>query len=376
MKYEDNLELVRQNLDFFKDSTGHYQKVAELLSQGLSATELRDNFNVTGLAPRTVTRAVWEMAKKVQGSKAQPKPAPAAAPAPQPEPVQTIIQPKKTAQTTNMSRYIPSHNGYIPRTLYGTTDVKLLGEMYQNRDYVLIIGETGSGKTHLVRNLAYNKKIPYMRVNMNGATTPEDLAGQWIPNPDPSSQAKYVWRDGVLTEFMRNGGVFVVDEINMTPAEMLSMFHSVTDDERRLVLTQKDGEVINAHPDFYFVATMNPSSYEGTGRLNSALKDRFRVLYLDYNQTVEKKLKIDEKISEVAENLRKSDAVMTPVSTRDLIQYMQDTEHYGDKVARELFINKFDSEEQKAVKEVIEMIVDGKNQETEEEQTEGEEQSQ
>lgn len=268
---------------------------------------------------------------------------------------QTFAAP--TPFSDELKNYIPQKDGYIARSIYGTTDVKLLQAMYDNKDFALLIGETGCGKTHLARHVAYVNKVPYMRVNMNGATTPEDLAGQWIPNPNPENPAKYVWQDGVLTKFMRTGGIFVVDEINMAPADILSMLHSVTDDERRLVLTQKDGEVIIAHPNFWFISTMNPD-YEGTKPLNLALKDRFRIIVLGYSDRVERRLQIDEKLLDVASKLRKSEEITTPVSTRDLIKFRDDKIKYGDQVARAYFINNFDDAEQPVVKEIVELTLD------------------
>lgn len=264
----------------------------------------------------------------------------------------------QTAVQYDMKSYIPQTDGYIARSMHGTTDVKLMDTAYEHKHFILLVGETGCGKTHLVRNVAFKKKQPYMRVNMNGATTPEDLAGQWIPNPN-NDGPKYVWQDGVLTQFMRHGGIFVVDEINMAPADILSMFHSVTDDERRLVLTAKDGEVVQAHPEFWFVSTMNPD-YEGTKPLNLALKSRFRVVFVDYSIKVEKRLNISEQMLNVADKLRTSDEINTPVSTRDLMYYEEDKGVYSEKLARGMFVDKFEEAEKATVKEVIEMMVDGK----------------
>jgi len=256
------------------------------------------------------------------------------------------------------SQLIPQcKDKYIARRVAGTTDITLMKSAYESRQNILIIGDTGSGKTHLLRYLAYDMKVPYMRVNLNGATTPEDLVGQYIPNPENTGN-KYVWKDGVLTDFMRNGGIFVVDEINMCPADILSILHSVTDDERKLVLTQKDGEVVIAHKDFWIVATMNPD-YEGTKPLNIALKDRFRVLILSYNPNVEKQLGVDEKFLEVVEKLRKSDQISTPVSTRDLIKYRDDCKIHSATIAQYFFINNFDESEQQVVSEIVELVMNG-----------------
>ena len=278
------------------------------------------------------------------------------------------VEPSVTIhKQVDMASYIPKTDGYISRSIYGSSDVKIMELAYANKDFIIVIGETGSGKTHLVRHVAYKKKVPYFRVNMTGATTPDDLIGQWIPNPN-TGDAKYIWQDGSLTTFMRNGGVFVIDEINMTPADITSMLHSITDDERRLVLTQKDGEVVTAHPDFWLVVTMNPD-YEGTRPLNLALKDRFRPINLEYNVTVERKLGVSEKMIEVATSLRKSDEIHTPVSTRDLLKYRDDVKNYGETIARAFFVNNFEAQEIPVVNEVVELQLDGKKIEDDNEET-------
>lgn len=259
------------------------------------------------------------------------------------------------AQT--MTSYIPQQDGYISQRMLGSSDTLILQKLYENKNFVLIEGPTGTGKSHLARELAYSNQVPYMRVNLNGATVPEDLIGQWIPNANPNVNAKYVWNDGVLTMFMRYGGIFVVDEINMAPADILSLFHSITDDERRLVLTNKDGEVIHAHPNFFLIATMN-RGYEGTKPLNLALKDRFRIFEMSYNEITERKLKIPEEMLSVASKLRDSVNIFTPVSTRDLLKYTQDCKIFPEKISREFFINNFDTDEKPAVREIISLIMD------------------
>ena len=270
------------------------------------------------------------------------------------------IAPEVVNEPVDMTAHIPQHNGYISQRMLGTTDAKLMQAMYEQKDFVLIIGETGCGKTHLVRDTAFKNKIPYKRLNLTGSSTPDDLVGQWVPNNNPEINTKYIWADGWLTKFMRNGGLLVLDEANMATADVLSVLHSVTDDEQTLVITQKDGEVVTAHPNFWLVLTMNPD-YEGTKPLNVALKDRFRTLVLGYNTTVEKKLGVTSELADMAQKLRVSDKIYTPVSTRDLLKYIVDCVNYSEKVAKAFFVNNFEPDEQPVVDTMVELMVTQQN---------------
>lgn len=255
---------------------------------------------------------------------------------------------------------IPQSDVYIPRHIGKFTDVKVLEKCYKDKSFVLIMGETGCGKTHLVRHFAKEHNLPYVRINLNGGTTADELIGHWVPK----AEGGFRWQDGVLTTFVRNGGIVALDEVNACPAEIIFCLHSLTDDERTLTLTSKDGEVVKAHPDFFLVATMNPD-YEGTRPLNAAFKDRFKVkLFFDYDSNVEEKLIADTNLLRVASKLRlmktKSE-VNTPVSTRLLLYFKSNEELFGKPLAIELFLNNFEPYEREAIKNVIEMIYSGKS---------------
>jgi len=281
---------------------------------------------------------------------------------------------KEEEREEDLSAYIPKTDGkYIPRKIGKTTDIEILKRCYEERINVLLVGATGTGKTHAARHLAYELQVPYMRVNCNGAITPEDLIGQYIPD----GNGHFKWKDGVLTKFVKYGGIFVLDEVNAAPAEILFVLHSLLDDERKIVLTQKDGEVIRASDKFMFIATMNPTEdaiYEGTKELNAALKDRFGVvLYYDYDERIERKIIKSEYVREVLKALRNSEEIETPISTRTGKEYERAIELFGIETANEIFIARFRKEEREIVRETLTMIYskyDGNSEKEEEEKAE------
>lgn len=256
----------------------------------------------------------------------------------------------------DLSSFIPSTEyEYIPRKIGKKDDISILETAFDNKQFALLIGETGTGKTHLIRHLALKKKMPYARINLNGGTTADELIGHWVPD----NEGGFRWQDGLLTIFVRNGGIIALDEVNACPAEILMALHSLTDDERMIVLQSKDGEVVKAHKNFYLACSMNPD-YEGTKPLNEAFKDRFPIkIFFDYSEKVEKKLIKDDVLRRLAKRLRKMKEVgeiTTPVSTRQLLYFVENKESYGYDTALEFFLNNFESHEKQPIKDVIEML--------------------
>ena len=95
--------------------------------------------------------------------------------------------------------------------------------------------------------------------------------------------------------------------------------------------------------------------------MNNALKDRFGlILNYDYDSKVEKKLIKNEKLLDLAGRLRemyKKGEILTPVSTRSLMQFCTNTELFGDDLAITIFLNKFTNEEARAIESVIDLVL-------------------
>lgn len=196
---------------------------------------------------------------------------------------------------------------------------------YKHNLPTLIIGETGSGKTSLVRELAIQNGKKFTRINLNGQTDTGDIIGKWIVK-DGTTQ----WLDGVLPRAMKNGELLLIDEINACPAEVLFCLHSLLDDDKKIILIEKDGEEVSCNPEFRLFATMNPGNYEGTRELNTALMSRFRMViqmtYTDQEKELLVEAGLDEKVADYlvsfANAIREANKAGTSdfiISTRDLI---------------------------------------------------------
>lgn len=82
---------------------------------------------------------------------------------------------------------------------------------------------------------------------------------------------------------MKKGYWFLADEINAAGAEINFVYHSLLDDDGRVILAEKGNEVVVPHPNFRFFGAMNPpAEYAGTKELNKALLSRFMVARVDF----------------------------------------------------------------------------------------------
>jgi hypothetical protein len=226
---------------------------------------------------------------------------------------------------------------------------------------VLLIGETGTGKTLGVNHFCFKNKIPYFRVVMNGGTTPEDILGQNVMEGDGKIQFSYQ----VLVKMMKHGGIFVFDEINAGQKDILHILNSITDHERKAIVTQHKGEVIVASDKFLVIACMNPPAEYDLQEMSKSLKSRFCPYYFDYDDAVDKKvLNGDAKLLKFAKAVRTARVnkqIETPLSTRDLKQFQLIREGLGNMMAKEMLINKFHNGEKQVVKTIFETHMEKSN---------------
>ncbi len=177
-----------------------------------------------------------------------------------------VVEKKKKSKIERISGHIPFHD-----TVDATS---VLEKAIDQNIAALLIGETGTGKTTCLRDLSYKHDKELIRVSVNGATSIEEIVGKWLLKENAT-----FWVNGVLLNAMQKGQWIVFDEINAALPEVLFALHSVLDDDRKLMIAEKDGEIVRPHPDFRFFATMNPTiNYAGTKEMNSALMSRFGIV--------------------------------------------------------------------------------------------------
>lgn len=97
-----------------------------------------------------------------------------------------------------------------------------------------------------------------------------------------NSKILFEWSDGPLIHSMKEGQFFLLDEISLADDSVLERLNSVLEPERSLLLAEKGTEdaFIVGHKDFQFLATMNPGGDYGKKELSPALRNRFTEIWV------------------------------------------------------------------------------------------------
>lgn len=227
--------------------------------------------------------------------------------------------------------------------IFGQDETLKMLKMAANADIAtLLVGDTGTGKTTIVKHLAEELGKEWVRFNLTGETTVDDFVGKWT-----LQEGQTIWNDGILLQAMKQGKWLIVDEINVALPEILFVLHSLLDDDKYIVVPNNNGEIVKPAEGFRFFATMNPvDEYAGTKDLNKAFKSRFGVIaYMDYpdteteakilnlktrvgKRTAKKMVILGNKFREA----KKKDEIFYTCSTRDLMQWAtvyRKTEDFG-----------------------------------------------
>uniref|UniRef100_A0A3Q3JWH6 Midasin n=1 Tax=Monopterus albus TaxID=43700 RepID=A0A3Q3JWH6_MONAL len=172
----------------------------------------------------------------------------------------------------------------------------LVGRALRFGESVLLIGDTGCGKTTICQLFAALAGQTFFSVNCHLHMEASDFLGGLRPvrhthQPDGEDGRLFQWHDGPLVMAMKEGGVFLMDEISLADDSVLERLNSVLEAEKFLVLVEKgsgdnnDIELIRAAAGFRLVATMNPGGDFGKKELSPALRNRFTEVWCPHSNS-------------------------------------------------------------------------------------------
>jgi hypothetical protein len=264
---------------------------------------------------------------------------------------------------------------YLSRTLPGDVkDTDLLLRLWRQRENVMLVGDTQSGKTMLVQVLAVlaareaglPKPLPVFTLSGSNGITDFDLFGQPTAWTDPETgQEQLVWLPGIVDIACRVGGFLYLDEANMMEDRVVSSLNPICDDRRFFVNRQKavkvpgDGfmpEIVTASPDLWIIGTYN-DGYKGAGALQEAFSNRFIHLPWDYDAEVEKKLVrsnvVRTVVGEALRTARTNNQIHTPVGTKALMKLEKLAYEQGAALAVWAFLGMFPGRDRERVEIIL-----------------------
>ncbi|MCM2478927.1 AAA domain-containing protein [Serpentinimonas maccroryi] len=167
---------------------------------------------------------------------------------------------------------VPSQPYYRPLS----DEIELFEAAYAVRMPVMIKGPTGCGKTRFIEHMAWRLGKPLVTVACHEDLTASDLVGRFLLDAQGTR-----WQDGPLALAARLGAICYLDEVVEARQDTTVVIHPLSD-ARRMLMLEKKGEVLHAHPDFQLVISYNPGYQSLLKDLKQSTKQRFAALDFDY----------------------------------------------------------------------------------------------
>jgi AAA domain (dynein-related subfamily) len=159
---------------------------------------------------------------------------------------------------------------------------------------VLLVGETGAGKTTAIQLLSFLSAQPLTILNVHAHTETSDFLGGYRPTRSAeraSGGPLFAWSDGPLLSTMRSGELLLVDELSLAEDGVLERLNSVLEPGRAVTLAERAGdapgssagdgaETVSAAEGWRIFATMNPGGDFGKRELSPALRNRFTEVWV------------------------------------------------------------------------------------------------
>lgn len=276
------------------------------------------------------------------------------------------------------TEYVPEID---PAYVFPVEETKIILLGIQQRDNILCIGDTGTGKTTLFEQICARLNYQVVKINFDGGITRADLVGEWVVKG-----REMVFQYGVLPFAMElPGTIILLDEWDTIQPECAFVIQRPLEKgASKLLILETGGEIRNLHPDNLFAATANTAGQgddtglysQGTRVQNYAQINRFsmtiRLKYMEHAKEVEmlKKRFSELKDSECEALVKAVNEVRAafsngelsvPLSTRDLNNWADKYLRLGNplRAAKYCFINRMPPEDAVTVANLIKHIFPG-----------------
>lgn len=192
----------------------------------------------------------------------------------------------------------PNGREYYARQWGEHSDVEVCRKARDNKQFILLYGNPGCGKTALVE-ASFGEDL-YTIIG-TGDTEVGDFLGGYVQTPSGG----FEWIDGVLTKAVEEGKVLLIDEVGLIDPKVMSLVYGLMDGRDELVITSNpERGTIKAKQGFYVICATNPNAV-GV-RLSEALLSRCVIqAEMTTDWSLAKKLGVPASATTLAQNLSK-----------------------------------------------------------------------
>jgi len=206
-------------------------------------------------------------------------------------------------------------------------DLKLMQKLavgLELNQSILLEGGSGIGKSSTV-----DRMCGYLQRDVHYANCAEYDIDTLIGSKTIGKDGSVEWRDGIVTKWLRDGGVLFLDEYNFMRGEVRGRLHEVLDSVLRgtgtVSLTENYGEQIKVHPDCRLIAAQNEPGNDQSDRQVLDAPQLTRFVYIKEVEDLPKEVKLARALGAIEEDnvvtLKPEDYLRTarePTPLRDI----------------------------------------------------------
>ena len=165
---------------------------------------------------------------------------------------------------------------------------------------IMLVGEAGSGKTHLAYNVSQALGLKFYPMSVGLQTTKSDLLGF------VNAHGSYI--TSPIREAFEKGGVLLLDEFDSAHAGVVTIINSLLANGH----CSFPDKIVEKNDNFICIVACNTYGhganidYVGRNRLDGATLDRFIVVDVGYDKSLEDLLTHNTKWLEIIEQIRKN----------------------------------------------------------------------
>ena len=148
---------------------------------------------------------------------------------------------------------------------------------------IQLFGPRGTGKSVIARQYAHKLGLPFTYLNGNSQTSKGDLLGY--------KNVSGIVVESEFMKFYRDGGVFVLEEMDAMPQDVLIALNTCIDSN----IGAFASGMVDRHKDFRLIATSNTygggdDNYTARKKIDASTLERFVLLKVNIDDSMEKEL--------------------------------------------------------------------------------------